>query len=70
MAPEVRELSRRLLPESDELGARMAERICAEIPLYAEGAVVSEFSTHSTDENDTFTDQSIGRATKVVEGQS
>ena len=41
VAPEVRELSRRLLPESDELGARMAERICAEIPLYAEGAVVS-----------------------------
>ena len=41
MAPEVRELSRRLLPEADELGARMAERICAEIPLYAEGAVVS-----------------------------
>jgi len=35
-----------------------------------EGAVVSEFSTHSTDENDIFTDKSIGRATKVVEGKS
>jgi D-lyxose ketol-isomerase len=35
-----------------------------------EGAVVSEFSTHSTDENDIFTDPSIGRATKVIEGQS
>ncbi len=34
-----------------------------------EGAVVSEFSTHSTDENDIFTDKSIGRATKVVEGK-
>lgn len=33
-----------------------------------EGAVVSEFSTHSTDENDIFTDKTIGRATKVVEG--
>lgn len=32
-----------------------------------QGAVVSEFSTHSTDENDIFTDKSIGRATKVVE---
>jgi hypothetical protein len=41
VAPEVRELSRRLLPESDQLGARMAERICAEIPLYAKGEVVS-----------------------------
>ena len=30
-----------------------------------EGAVVSEFSTHSTDENDIFTDPEIGRATKV-----
>jgi D-lyxose ketol-isomerase len=35
-----------------------------------EGAVVSEFSTHSTDENDIFTDRSIGRATKIVEGQA
>ena len=41
MAPEVRELSRRLLPESDQLGARMAERICAEVPLYAKSEVVS-----------------------------
>lgn len=31
----------------------------------ADGAVVSEFSTRSTDENDFFTDRSIGRATKV-----
>ena len=34
-----------------------------------EGAVVSEFSTHSTDENDIFTDPSIGRETKVIEGK-
>jgi hypothetical protein len=40
VAPEVRELSRRLLPEADQLGARMAERVCAEIPLYAEGELV------------------------------
>ena len=32
-----------------------------------QGAVVSEFSTHSTDEYDIFTDTSIGRATKIVE---
>jgi D-lyxose ketol-isomerase len=31
-----------------------------------EGAVVSEFSTRSTDENDIFTDPEIGRATKVI----
>lgn len=31
------------------------------------GAVVSEFSTHSTDENDIFTDRSIGRETKVLD---
>ncbi len=31
-----------------------------------EGAVVSEFSTRSTDENDIFTDQDIRRATKIV----
>lgn len=30
-----------------------------------QGAVVSEFSTRSTDENDIFTDQSIGRTTVV-----
>lgn len=35
-----------------------------------EGAVVSEFSTRSTDENDIFTDTSIGRATKVIEGKA
>jgi D-lyxose ketol-isomerase len=33
-----------------------------------QGAVVSEFSTHSTDENDIFTDASIGRATQLAEG--
>ena len=32
-----------------------------------DGAVVSEFSTHSTDENDIFTDVEIARTTKVVE---
>ena len=31
-----------------------------------EGAVVSEFSTHSTDENDVFTDSAIGRETKIL----
>jgi D-lyxose ketol-isomerase len=31
-----------------------------------EGAVVSEFSTRSTDENDIFTDQDIQRVTKVA----
>jgi D-lyxose ketol-isomerase len=31
----------------------------------SEGAVVSEFSTHSTDENDIFTDEEIARITKV-----
>ena len=31
-----------------------------------EGAVVSEFSTRSTDENDIFTDQEIQRITKIV----
>jgi len=41
VAPEVRALSRRLLPEADQLGERMADRICAEIPLYAEGRLVS-----------------------------
>jgi hypothetical protein len=40
VAAEVRELSRRLLPEAEQLGVRMAERICAEIPLYAEGQLV------------------------------
>src|SRR5690348_5562043 len=32
-----------------------------------EGAVVSEFSTRSTDENDIFTDPEIGRVTKVAQ---
>jgi D-lyxose ketol-isomerase len=32
-----------------------------------EGAVVSEFSTRSTDENDVFTDRDIGRATRIAE---
>jgi hypothetical protein len=41
IAPEVRALSRRLLPDADALGARMAGRLCAEIPLYAEGRLVS-----------------------------
>lgn len=41
VAPEVRALSRRLLPDSDALGTRMAERICAEIPVYAEGQVLA-----------------------------
>ncbi len=40
MAPEVRDLCRRLLPESEALGTRMAERICAEIPIYAEGQML------------------------------
>ena len=32
-----------------------------------EGAVVSEFSTRSTDENDIFTDEEIARFTKIVD---
>jgi hypothetical protein len=40
VAPQVRALSRRLLPEADELGARMADRVREEIPLYAEGELV------------------------------
>jgi D-lyxose ketol-isomerase len=32
-----------------------------------EGAVVSEFSTRSTDENDLFTDQEIKRAPEVLD---
>ncbi|GAB3856784.1 helix-turn-helix domain-containing protein [Nocardioides maradonensis] len=35
VAPEVRDLSRRLLADADHLGRRMADRICAEIPEYA-----------------------------------
>ncbi len=41
VAPEVQALSRRLLPQADALGIRMAERICAEIPVYAEGQMLS-----------------------------
>ena len=41
VAAEVRELSRVLLPEADRLGVLMADRICAEIPVYAEGRLVS-----------------------------
>jgi hypothetical protein len=41
IAPEVRALSRRLLPEADVLGERMADRLRAEIPLYGDGALVS-----------------------------
>ena len=41
VAPEVRDLSRRLLPDATRLGHRMAERILAEIPLYAAGDAVS-----------------------------
>ena len=33
-----------------------------------EGAVVSEFSTTSTDETDVFTDKNIVRATMIEEG--
>ncbi|MCX6399071.1 MAG: helix-turn-helix domain-containing protein [Propionibacteriales bacterium] len=33
--PEVRALSRRLLPEADQLGLRVAERLREEIPFYA-----------------------------------
>lgn len=41
VAPEVRDLSRRLLPEAESLGHRMAERIMAEVPYYADGQVVA-----------------------------
>jgi hypothetical protein len=55
VAVEVRELSGRLLPEAVHLGARMAERICAEIPLYAEGQLVPyEQLTDSCVENTRF----------------
>jgi D-lyxose ketol-isomerase len=32
-----------------------------------EGAVISEFSTHSTDEFDIFTDSRIRRITKIID---
>lgn len=40
VAPEVRTLCRRLLPDADALGLRMAELIRAEVPLYAAGDAV------------------------------
>lgn len=52
VALEVRDLSRRLLPEADQLGAQMAERVCAEIPFYAEGQLVPlEDLTRSCSDN-------------------
>lgn len=39
--PEVRALSRRLLPEADQLGLRIAERLRAEIPFYAGNPVLA-----------------------------
>jgi len=39
--PVVRDLSRALLPRVDEFAQRMAERIRAREPLYAEGLAVS-----------------------------
>ncbi|MFC7504992.1 PucR family transcriptional regulator [Nocardioides sp. CPCC 206347] len=38
--PEVRALSRRLLPEADQLGRRIAERLREEIPFYAGNPVL------------------------------
>lgn len=39
--PQVRELSRLLLPDADELGRRMGDRIRAEVPWYAENTVLT-----------------------------
>ena len=39
--PQVRELSKLLLPDADALGARMGDRIRAEVPWYAETQVLS-----------------------------
>jgi hypothetical protein len=39
--PEVRKLSARLLPEAEQLGAAMAQRIRDEIPVYDGGEIVS-----------------------------
>lgn len=39
--PQVRELSRLLLPDADALGARIGERIRAEVPWYAENQVLT-----------------------------
>lgn len=49
--PEVRALSRRLLPEADQLGLRIAERLREEIPFYAGNAVLGfdEVVTSCTD---------------------
>ncbi|WP_182378009.1 helix-turn-helix domain-containing protein [Nocardioides sp. WS12] len=49
--PEVRELSRRLLPEADQLGVRIAERLREEIPFYAGNPVLGfdEVVTSCTD---------------------
>ncbi|WP_340536887.1 PucR family transcriptional regulator [Nocardioides sp. GXZ039] len=41
VAPEVRQLSATLLADADDIGTRMAHRICAEIPFYAEGTIVT-----------------------------
>lgn len=41
VAPEVRELSRALLPDSEALGARMAERVAAAVPSYAREQFIS-----------------------------
>lgn len=49
--PEVRALSRRLLPEADQLGVRIAERLREEIPFYAGNPVLAfdEVVTSCTD---------------------
>lgn len=39
--PQVRDLSRLLLPDADALGARMGDRIRAEVPWYAENQVLT-----------------------------
>ena len=39
--PQVRELSRLLLPDADALGARMGDKIRAEVPWYAENSVLT-----------------------------
>jgi len=41
IAPEVRELSRRLLPEAEALGLEMAERVVADVPFYRDTRLVS-----------------------------
>ena len=44
-----------------------AQRRLEAVPGGPEGAVVSEFSTRSTDEADIFTDPDIRRAPEVIE---